>query len=599
MIRVADYVFKTLVDYGIRHVFMVVGGGAMYLNDAIGRNKRIKYICNHHEQACTMAAEGYARVTGKIGVACVTTGPGGINALNGVYGAWTDSIPMLIISGQVKKETCICCYDLPGLRQLGDQETDIISLAKEITKYAVLVEQPYSIRYHLEKALFLSTSGRPGPCWLDVPIDVQSSIIDVSRLSGYNPAEDSPTYDMQLLAKQCEETIRRIRSSSRPVIMVGTGIRLAGALDIFETVIRKLGIPVTTAWTAHDMMPSDDPFYCGRPGTVGGRAGNFTVQNSDTLLVIGCRLNIRQVSYNWKAFAPRAFKIQVDVDQAELEKPTVKPDLPICCDAKLFLEEMNRQLNGFDSTHHSGWLSRCKERVRLYPVVLPKHRVKKDGVVNPYHFIDVLFKQLSNDDVVVCGNGSASVISFQVAQIKKGLRMFCNSGNASMGYGLPASIGAAVARGGKRVICLAGDGSIQMNIQELQTIVHHQLPVKIFVLNNRGYLSIRITQKTFFKGDMMGCGPESGVSFPDMLRIGQAYGITSMRIDQHDFIEQINTVLNTPGPVLCEVVLDPDQFFEPKLSSRRLEDGSIVSPQLEDMSPFLDKEELLSNLLIS
>jgi acetolactate synthase-1/2/3 large subunit len=593
--RLADYIFETLADYGVRHVFMVSGGGAMFLNDALGKQKRIKYICNHHEQACAMAAEGYSRTTGKIGVASVTTGPGGINAMNGVYGAWTDSIPMLIISGQVKKATSLRCHDLPNLRQLGDQEADIITLIESITKYSAFVDDPQLIRYHLEKALFLATSGRPGPCWLDIPLDVQSADIDPATLSGYDHYEDMPDRHTLPLARLCSEVIERIRSGSRPVIMVGTGIRLAGAIDIFEKVIRKLGIPVTTAWTAHDTMASDDPLYCGRPGTLGDRPGNFTVQNSDVLLIIGCRVNVRQSSYSWTDFADKAFKIQVDIDPAELDKPTVKPDMPICCDAKVFLEEMLRQLGDFDPAAHADWLKWCKEKVRKYPVVLPKHRVHKDGLLNPYHFVEVLFEKLSSDDVVVCGNGSACVVPYQVARIKKGLRMFCNSGNASMGYDLPAAIGAAVAREGKRVICLAGDGSIQMNIQELQTVVHHKLPIKLFIFNNRGYLSIRMTQSTFFSGNLVASHPESGVSFPDMTRIGQAYGITSVRLDSPDFADRIDTILNTPGPVLCDVMLDPDQFFEPKLSSRIGEDGRIISPRLEDMAPFLDKKEMMDN----
>jgi len=595
---VADYVFKTLADYGIQHVFMVVGGGAMYLNDAIGRSDKIQYVCNHHEQACAMAAEGYARVTGKIGVINVTTGPGGINALNGVFGAWTDSIPMLVISGQVKRETCMASYNLPGLRQLGDQEVDIISMARGITKYAVLVDKAETIRYHLEKALHLATSGRPGPCWLDIPIDVQSSMVDETLLQGYDPGKDQSDWDLDALPDLCRRIIDRLRNSLRPVIMVGTGIRLAKAVDIFETVIRKLGIPVTTAWTAHDLIASDDPLYCGRPGSVGDRAGNFTVQNAETLLVIGSRLNIRQVSYNWKAFARHAFVIQVDADAAELEKPTVRPDLAIHCDARLFLEELNCQLDlyNYDSSRHADWLNWCRERVARYPVVLPRYR-SANGPINPYHFIDVLFRCLADDDVVVCGNGTACVVPFQVAFIKKGQRLFANSGDASMGYDLPAAIGAAVAREGKRVICLAGDGSMQFNIQELQTVVHHQLPIKIFVLNNDGYLSIRMTQGNFF-GRFTGESSRSGVSFPDMVKVAQAYGLPAMRIEAADFETAIDEALNTPGPILCEVMLDPNQQFEPKLSSKPLPDGRIVSAPLEDMYPFLSHEELLSNMII-
>ena len=570
----------------------------MFLNDALGRQQRIKYICNHHEQACTMAAEGYSRVTGKIGVAVVTTGPGGLNAINGVFGAWTDSIPMLIVSGQVKKATSLCCNDQPELRQLGDQEADIITIVKSITKYSIVVKEPDSIRYHLEKALFLAMSGRPGPCWLDIPIDVQSAQINPENLLGYDPAENEKPVNTQLIAEQCAETIKKIREASRPVVMVGTGIRLAGALEVFSRVINKMQIPVTTAWTAHDSIDSNDPLYCGRPGTIGDRPGNFTVQNSDCLLVIGCRLNIRQVSYNWDSFADQAYKIQVDIDPQELNKPTVRPDMGICCDAKLFLEEVDRQLGG-DCGNHSEWLGWCRERLKRYPVVEQRHRVNKNDMINPYDFADTLFNQLNEDDVVVCGNGSACVVPFQSAKIKKGLRLFCNSGCASMGYDLPAAIGAAFGRGGKRVICLAGDGSIQMNIQELQTMVHHQLPIKLFVLNNNGYLSIKLTQESFFKGCMVGSGPESGVSFPDMCRLGQAYGIPSSRVNYGNFAVKISEVLKTHGPVLADVMLDPTQGFEPKLSSRTLQDGSIVSARLEDLSPFLDREEMSNNILFT
>jgi acetolactate synthase-1/2/3 large subunit len=595
--KLSNYLVQRLADYDVRHVFMVTGGGAMHLNDSFGHEPRIKYICNHHEQACAMAAEGYARVTGKIGVINVTTGPGGINALNGVFGAWTDSIPMLIVSGQVKRETCMATYNIPGLRQLGDQEADIISMVKGITKYAVLVDDPQTIRCHLEKALYLATSGRPGPCWLDIPVDVQSSLIDESSLPAYDPEEDRPRWDLDLLSQQCHEIIERIKASPRPVIMAGSGIRHAKAVDIFDTVIHKLGIPVTTAWT-HDLIASDDPLFCGRPGTIGERAGNFTVQNAETLLVIGSRLNIRQVSYNWQAFARHAFKIQVDADAAELNKPTVKPNMAVHCDARLFLEEMNRQLDlsGWEPGRHAEWLTWCKERVARYPKVLSQHRSRGDRI-NPYHFVDVLFHQLADDDVIACGDGTACIVPFQVARLKVGQRMFSNSGCASMGHDLPAAVGAAVAREGKRVICLAGDGSIQLNIQELQTVAHHQLPIKIFVLNNDGYLSIRTTQGNFF-GRCVGESPHSGVSFPDMVKVAQAYGLPALRIEGPDFESAIHQTLNTPGPFLCDVMLDPNQQFEPRSSSKILPDGRMVSAPLEDMFPFLEREELLSNLLI-
>jgi acetolactate synthase I/II/III large subunit len=596
MIQVATYISKTLADFGVHHVFMLTGGGSMFLNYAIGTNPNIKTIFNHHEQACAMAAEGYARITNKPGLVNVTSGPGGINALNGVYGAYTDSIPMLVLSGQVKRETYIRTYDLPALRQLGDQEADIISIARPITKYAATVTDPMEIRYHLEKAWYLAQSGRPGPCWLDIPIDVQSSQVDETALKGFTPPSINPA-DAEILQEKVKFTLEKLKTAKRPVILAGTGVRLAGAVDIFNDVVHKLGIPVTTAWT-HDLIASDDTFFCGRPGTIGTRPGNFTVQNSDVLLILGSRLNIRQIGYAWDSFARVAYKIWVDIDPAELTKPTVRPDFPIVADAGIFLREMNRQLDESDwnADNFPAWLSWCKERQGRYPAVLSKHR-EFHGKINPYHFIEELFKQIVTDDVVVCGNASATIVTFQAAKLELGQRLFSNSGSASMGYDLPAALGAAVAREGKRVICLAGDGSMQFNIQELQTIVHYQLPMKIFVLNNNGYLSIRSSQKGFF-GVTIGESPASGVSLPDMMTIARAYGIPSVKIDMQDFAPSIQKALETSGPVLCDVVLDPDQGFEPRQSSRQLPDGRIVSAPLEDMYPFLDRKELLENLLI-
>ena len=597
MIRVADYIAKILADRGVRHLFMVSGGGAMFLNNAFGSEPRLKYTCNHHEQASAIAAEGYARVAERVGVVNVTTGPGAINALNGVFGAWTDSIPMLIVSGQVKRETCMASYDLPLLRQLGDQEVDIVRMVGGITKYAVLVTDPQSIRYHLERALHLAEAGRPGPCWLDVPVDVQSSMIDPETLPGYDPAEDDPRWDLGLIEARCVEVLDRLRKAERPVILAGTGVRLARAIPAFQAVVRKLGIPVATAWT-HDIIASDDPAFCGRQGSIGDRAGNFTVQNSDCLLILGARLPVRQISYNWQAFARHAYKIQVDVDAAELAKPTVKPDLAIHSDARIFLEALGREAakSDEDAGRHAGWLSWCKERVRKYPVVLPKHR-EFHGAVNPYHFVETLFDALADDDVVVCGDATACIVPFQVSKLKAGQRLFSNGGSASMGYDLPAAIGAAVAREGKRVICLAGDGSIQMNIQELETVIHNRMNIKVFLLSNGGYLSIRTTQKNFF-GHLVGEGPTSGVGFPDMLKLAQAYGIPSLKIDGPDFGPEVARALAGDGPFLCEVVLDQAQTFEPRLSSRQLPDGRIVTAPPEDMFPFLDREEFRSNLLI-
>lgn len=595
MMKLSDYVVQRLANWGVRDIFLVTGGGAMHLNDSIGKEPRIRFICNHHEQASAMAAEAYARIAGKPGVVNVTTGPGGINALNGVFGAWTDSIPMLVISGQVKRETCMATTGMRRLRQLGDQEVDIVRMAQGITKYAVLVDEPNSIRYHLERAWHLAQAGRQGPCWLDIPVDVQSTKIDDGRLVGYHPSEDAAQWSKANVRQQAEDVLRRIGAAKRAVILAGTGVRLANALGEFEQVVRKLGIPVTTGWT-HDTIAGDDELFCGRPGTIGERAGNFTVQNADLVLVLGARLNIRQVSYNWKSFAPRAFKIQVDIDAAELEKPFVRPDLAIHADLKVFLREFAAICDREQyRPKHGEWLKWCRERVVRYPVVRDSQRTPA-APINPYYFIEQLSELLASNDVVICGDATACIVTFQVMKIRRGQRLISNSGAASMGYDLPAAVGAAVARNGSRVICLAGDGSIQLNIQELQTIKHHQLPVKIFVLNNGGYLSIRQTQSNFF-GRQTGTGPESGISFPDYVTVSCAYGIPSTRVERIAEMHRVKTALDQPGPALVEVMVDPKQEFEPRLKSKQLADGTIVSPALEDMYPFLDAEEMAANIV--
>lgn len=596
MVKVSDYIFHFLADRGTKHVFLVTGGGAMHLNDSIGREQRISYVCSHHEQASAMAAEGYARVTGEVGVLNVTTGPGGVNALNGVFGAFTDSVPMLVLSGQVKRETCAPVIGIEGIRQLGDQEVNIIRMVGGITKYAALVSDPANIRYELEKAYHLAKTGRPGPCWLDIPVDVQSSKIEPESLRGYDPAEDDNTPDAKTVMAMCQQVVEKLKQAKRPVVMAGTGIRAAHATEEFDRLIQQLQIPVTTAWT-HDLIASDDPLFCGRPGTIGERAGNFTVQNSDVLLVLGSRLNIRQVSYNWPSFAREAFKIQVDIDAAELRKPFVKPDLPICCDLKVFLAELSKQLADWQRTaEQAQWLAWCKERVARYPVVQPKHR-EQTSPLNPYYFVEMVFEKLRPSDIVVCGNAAACIVPYQAGKLKKGQRLISNSGSASMGYDLPAAVGASVADLSRRVICFAGDGSIQMNIQELQTVYHHQLPVKILVLNNGGYLSIRQTQSNFF-GLLIGAGPESGVSTPDYVKVASAYGIPALRIESVDDMPRFWEAVDAPGPAVLDIVLDTKQEFEPRLKSRILPDGKIVSPALEDMFPFLDAEELKSNLFI-
>ncbi len=600
--RLSQYVARSLAARCVDHVFMVTGGGAMFLNDALAHRADLTPVYCHHEQTCAMAAEAYARVAGKPGVVNVTTGPGGINALNGVFGAWTDSLPMLVISGQVKTETCLNRYPDSGLRQLGDQEANIIDMVRPITKYAVQVADPLTIRFHLEKALYLATHGRPGPCWLDIPIDVQARQIDPESLQGFDPSEpaNGRGADANAIGAYADFILQRLSCSQRPVILAGSGIRIGDAVDAFHAAVNALAIPVVTAWT-HDIIASDDPLFCGRAGTIGTRAGNFAVQNADLLIILGSRMNIRQTSYNWQSLAPNAFKIQIDIDQAELSKPTFRPDHGIQCDLKPLLAELTRRAADEQArSDRQAWLAWCKQRVADYPAVRPEQRIF-NGKINPYHFIDRLFIHLESDDIVACANASACIIPFQAAQLKAGQRMFSNSGSASMGYDLPAAIGAyygaVAARGAqRRVICLAGDGSIMMNLQELQTIAYQRLPVKIFVLDNNGYLSIRTSQTNFFNR-LSGEGPQTGVGFPDFVALAQAFGIPARRLDTGDFETAFPEILNAPGPYLCQVVLDEQQQFEPRMSSRQLKDGRIVTPPLEDMYPFLDRDELARNML--
>jgi len=596
--RLADYVAGMLADCGFRHVFMVTGGGAMHLNDAFGREHRFRYICCHHEQACAMAAESYARLSGKPAIVNVTTGPGGINALNGVFGAWTDSVPMLVISGQVKRETCMAFNDVPGLRQLGDQEADVISMVRGITKYAVILREADSIRFQLEKAIHLARTGRPGPCWIDIPVDLQGAQVNPESLRGYIPEfpEREPADDLGML---CSGIRQRAMEAERPVILAGGGIRAGGAHEKLLQLLDHWRVPIATAWNAHDLVWNEHPLFAGRPGSLGDRAGNFAVQNSDFLLVLGSRLNVRQVSYNWKSFARGAFKVMVDIDAAELRKPTVKPDLPVHADAGEFIDTLLAMPPIESTPVRETWIRQCYTWRQRYPTVLPEYRQDAQGV-NPYCFAAELFAQLKEGQVIVCGDGTACVTTFQAAFLKRGQRLFTNSGCASMGYDLPGAIGACVAANGSPVVCLAGDGSIQMNLQELQTIVTHQLPVKIFLLNNRGYHSIRQTQQNFFPDNIVGCGEESGLGFPDFEKLAKAFGLFYRKAGQHGELESaIAGSLASAGPCLCEISLDLRQQFAPKTSSRRLPDGRIVSPPLEDLAPFLDRDELRKNMFIS
>ena len=628
IIKLSDYIAEFLVSNGITTVFGVTGGGAMHLNDSLGHKEGLEFIFNHNEQGSAIAAEGYTRLTGRLAAVNVTSGPGGTNAMTGVLGGWLDSIPMFIISGQVKRETTTWSTDIP-LRQLGDQEYQIVESVRNMTKYAVMVTDEAEIAYHLEKALFLATKGRGGPVWIDVPLDIQAAKIDTDELRHFTGSrEEAELLEREIPApvedSLAEEILDRIVRARRPLIFAGTGIRLADAEDEFLELVERLDIPVVTAWNAHDTLPDTSEYFVGRPGTVGTRGGNFATENADLILVLGSRLNIRLVSYNYKDWAKNAYKIVVDIDQNELDKPTISPDMKVHADVKDLMQALIRgcvagkyQRDDTDRKAHKEWRLFSRGLNDRYPAVLPEY-YEQEGALSPYVFVKELFERFVDDDICITGNGSACVVGFQGAVIKEHTRLFTNSGCASMGYGLPAALGAAVAmkdpeliekvtgissdearslKAGHRVICLDGDGSLMMNLQELQTIRENNLSIKLFVLNNNGYHSIRQTQNNLFHDGLVGVCKGNGVSFPPFHKLADTFGFRFERVDSLESLQKIDTALNEDGPVLCEVVVSDEQIFSPKLSSKVLPDGRIVSPPIDDMFPFLPREEYDNNKL--
>lgn len=650
-IKVSNYIAGKLVEEGIRHVFTVTGGGAMHLNDGLGHQEGLECIYNHHEQACAMAADSYARIHNQIAAVCVTTGPGGTNAITGVVGAWLDSIPMLVLSGQVRYDTT-ARWSGVGIRAMGDQEFDICQAVSSMTKYCEMVTDPKRIRFCLEKALYLARSGRPGPCWLDIPLDVQGAFVEEEDLGGFDPEDyeaggsgwgdgsgraGKPSHPAKIReddagfgekrqvlpgepeAALMEKVLDKIREAKRPVFYVGNGIRIAGAYEVFLEAAELLGIPVVTGWNIQDAIWDEHPLYAGRPGNMGDRPGNFAVQNSDLVFSVGSRLSIRQVGYNYKTWARKAYVIMNDVDQEELKKPSVHVDLPVHADGKVFLEKLVEQLKegqqegrlpkplfgGGEGLKGKSWIETCQMWREKYPVILPKHLSQGDDKeANVYALVRELSSRLKEGQITVSGNGSACVAGGHSYIIKKGQRFISNSAIAAMGYDLPAAIGAYMADHSQDIILLTGDGSIQMNLQELQTIIHHRMAIKIFVINNNGYHSIRQSQQNFFEGALVGVGTDSGfkgpdLSFPSMEKLAGAYGYPYFCARHNSQLAQaIEGALAVPGPAICEVMVSTDQNFEPKSSARKMPDGTITSPPLEDLAPFLPEEEMDSNMII-
>ena len=651
--KVSNYISQKLVEFGITQVFTVTGGGAMHLNDALGHQEGLTCLYNHHEQACAIAAECYARVQGRIAAVCVTTGPGGTNAITGVVGGWLDSIPMLVLSGQVRYDTT-ARWSGVGIRAMGDQEFDITKAIDCMTKYSEMVIDPMRIRYCLEKAIYLAYSGRPGPAWLDIPLNVQGAYIETEELIGFSQedyeaggdgwaapsgskteadnagqGEKRQVLPPAVTRETARVIIEKIKKSQRPVINAGNGIRIGHAFEGFSRVVEKLGVPVVTGWDSEDCMPDDHPLYTGRGGGMGDRAGNFAIQNSDLVLSLGSRLSIRQVGYNYSTWARAAYTIVNDIDPEELKKPSVHIDMAVHADVKDLLEQLERVL---DEEYGNGqpvfaggaglpgmtWTDTCRMWKEKYPVVLPKHYDHgEEEDANVYAFMKEMSSRLKEEQVIVVGNGSACVVGGHACIIKQGQRFISNSAIASMGYDLPAAIGAcmAVREGDAQegrmqdtelqdtssdIILITGDGSIQMNLQELQTIIHHRMPIKIFLINNGGYHSIRQTQKNFFGEPLVGIGVDShDLSFPDMEKLAAASGYPYCRACHNgELVPAIETALRTDGPVICEIFVSRDQNFEPKSAAKRLPDGTMVSPPLEDLSPFLPEEEMDENMII-
>lgn len=594
-IRVSDYIVDFIAKQGVKHIFLVPGGGAMHLNDALAQSTEVQFVPNHHEQASVIAAEAYSRVNGHLGAAMLTTGPGGTNGITPVVGAWIESVPLMIISGQVKRADLI---GDSGVRQKGPQEVDIVSIVKPVTKYAVTVMDAGKIRYHMEKALFLATTARRGPVWVDVPLDIQGSMIDPDSLEGFIP--DAPVHDDQL-DKKIGELLQRISQSKRPLILAGHGIRLSGAAEKFAALVEKLQVPCVTTWNSMDLLPYENPLNVGRPGVVAQRPPNFAVQNCDLLIALGARMDNVVTAFNPTKFGRDAFKVMVDIDINEINKFQKPVDLPIVCDAKVFVEKMlDAAAHGPSHTDRSEWLERCVTWKEKYPPG-DGRPVPESGPIGHYDLMGVLSDEIAPDTLIVTGSSGLAVELFYIAfKNKPGQRIFLTSGLGSMGYGVPAALGASLSKGiDVPIVGIESDGSLQMNLQELMTIKSFNIPVRLFILNNEGYASIRTTQRNYFNSRFIGTGPEAKLMLPDIVKIAEAMGIPALRIDDaSELREKVRYTLAHPGPIICDVSLISTEILLPKVTAVPQEDGSMISLPLEDMAPLLSRDELRANMLV-
>jgi acetolactate synthase-1/2/3 large subunit len=601
MPKLSDYVIRFVADQGVKHVFLVTGGGAMHLNESLSRCHQIEAVCNSHEQASAICAENYGKATNHLGVALVTTGPGGTNAVTGVAGAWLDSTPCLFISGQVKRPDRMFFADgrPRGVRQLGVQEIDIISIVKPITKYAVTVLEPESIRFHMEQAVHMATTARPGPVWVDIPLDVQASPVEPDSLAGFDPTAETAGKPDGNLKTRIASVIDHLNRAERPLLFAGNGIRLAHAEREFGKLVQLLKVPVVATWCAADLIASDDPLYVGRPGGVAARGANFALQNCDFLLAVGVRLDFTITGYAPERLAREAHKVVVDIDAAELEKLNPHIEDPVCADARDFLNEFLHQRDAVQMKDRSRWDTRCADWKVRYAVVTPEHRIPH-GPVSIYHLAEAIGCATTAKDLLVSGSSGSGIEIFLLAcPTRTGQRIYHTAGLGAMGFGLPAAIAVCLAGERQRTVCVDGDGGFQFNIQELETVRRLQLPIKFFVLNNNGYASIRASQTNYFGRAGIGCDAQTGLTVPDISRVAAAYGLGTATIkDQTDLVQQVRRVLNTPGPVVCDVKVIPDEVRAPRLSSYQKPDGSFVSRPLEHLWPFLPREEFLANMIV-